>query len=202
MIKILSKTLSYLFHPLLMVTWFVLMLLYTNPFSFAGMPIGIVIAVIFINTFMFPAISVLLMKKLGFIQNLEMPDHKQRIIPLVATIIFYVWAYLAIKKINFPLTVRVFMLGTLASLFIAFLINVFSKISLHMVGMGGIFMGTLFLSLISPTDIRYFFVAIIVLTGAIASARLYLEAHTMKEVYTGLLVGVFGQLIGLILSFF
>jgi len=185
-----------------MATWFLLLLLKTNPFIFAGMPTGVVIAVVFINTFMFPAIAILLMRKLGFIDSLEMPDHKQRIIPMVATIIFYVWAYLAIKKINFPALMGAFMMGTLASLFIAFLINVFSKISLHMVGMGGIFMGTLFLSLISPTDIRYFFVAIIVLTGAIASARLYLEAHTMKEVYTGLLVGVFGQLIGLILSFF
>ena len=102
MIKILSKILSYLFHPLLMTTWFTLLLLYTNPFSFAGLSSGIVIAVIFINTFMFPAISILLMRKLGFIEDLEMPDHKQRIIPLVASIIFYVWAYLATRKINFP----------------------------------------------------------------------------------------------------
>jgi len=182
-----------------MATWFLLLLLKTNPFIFAGMPMGVVIAVVFINTFMFPAIAILLMRKLGFIDSLEMPDHKQRIIPMVATIIFYVWAYLAIKKINFPALMGTFMMGSLASLFIAFLINVFSKISLHMVGVSGVLAAMLFLVIVSPTNIGYYLIGIILLTGAIASARLYLGAHTAKEVYTGFLVGIFGQILGLIL---
>ena len=86
--KPISKILSYIFHPLLIPTWFVLLLLHTNPFSFAGMSVFIVIGIVFINTFMFPAISILMMRKLDFIESLEMPDSKQRIIPLVATIIF------------------------------------------------------------------------------------------------------------------
>jgi len=40
---------------------------------------------------------------------------------------------------------------------------------------------------------------VIVLTGAIATARLYLGAHTMKEVYLGFLAGMIGQVFGLIL---
>jgi len=198
-IKILSKILSYLFHPLLMTTWFTLLLLYTNPFSFAGLSSGIVIAVVFINTFMFPAISILLMRKLGFIEDLEMPDHKQRIIPLVASIIFYVWAYLATRKINFPYMMGVFMMGVLVSLFASFVINVFYKVSLHMVGVSGALTAIMLLVFVSPSDLSYYFLAMILLTGAVASARLYLGAHTMKEVYVGFLVGMFGQVFGLFL---
>ena len=197
--KILSKILSYLFHPLLMTTWFTLLLLYTNPFSFAGLSSGIVIAVIFINTFMFPAISILLMRKLGFIEDLEMPDHKQRIIPLVASIIFYVWAYLATRKINFPYMMGVFMMGVLVSLFASFVINVFYKVSLHMVGVSGALTAIMLLVFVCPSDLSYYFLAMILLTGAVASARLYLGAHTMKEVYVGFLVGMFGQVFGLFL---
>ena len=197
--KILSKTLSYFFHPLLMTTWFTLLLLYTNPFSFAGLSSGIVIAVVFINTFMFPAISILLMRKLGFIEDLEMPDHKQRIIPLVASIIFYVWAYLATRKINFPYMMGVFMMGVLVSLFASFVINVFYKVSLHMVGVSGALTAIMLLVFVSPSDLSYYFLAMILLTGAVASARLYLGAHTMKEVYVGFLVGMFGQVFGLFL---
>ena len=197
--KILSKILSYLFHPLLMTTWFTLLLLYTNPFSFAGLSSGIVIAVIFINTFMFPAISILLMRKLGFIEDLEMPDHKQRIIPLVASIIFYVWAYLATRKINFPYMMGVFMMGVLVSLFASFVINVFYKVSLHMVGVSGALTAIMLLVFVSPSDLSYYFLAMILLTGAVASARLYLGAHTIKEVYVGFLVGMFGQVFGLFL---
>jgi hypothetical protein len=182
-----------------MTTWFTLLLLYTNPFSFAGLSSGIVIAVIFINTFMFPAISILLMRKLGFIEDLEMPDHKQRIIPLVASIIFYVWAYLATRKINFPYMMGVFMMGVLVSLFASFVINVFYKVSLHMVGVSGALTAIMLLVFVSPSDLSYYFLAMILLTGAVASARLYLGAHTMKEVYVGFLVGMFGQVFGLFL---
>lgn len=199
MIKIVSKILSFLFHPLLMTTWFTLLLLYTNPFSFAGLASGVVIAVVFINTFMFPAISILLMRKLGFIEDLEMPDHKQRIIPLVASIIFYVWAYLATRKLNFPYMMGVFMMGVLVSLFASFVINVFYKVSLHMVGVSGALTAVMLLVFVSPSDLSYYFLAMILLTGAVASARLYLGAHTMKEVYVGFLVGMFGQVFGLFL---
>ncbi len=199
MIKAISKILSYLFHPLLIPTLFVLLLLYTNPFSFAGMSTGIVIAVVFINTFMFPAIAILLLRKLDFIDSFEMHDHKQRIIPLVITIVCYVWAFLAIRKINFPYMMGVFMLGTLVSIFASFVINVFFKISLHMVGISGALTAMMLLVFVSPSDMSYYFLAIILLTGAIASARLYLGAHTMKEVYAGFLVGMFGQVLGLFL---
>lgn len=197
--KLISKILSYLLHPLIIPTWYVLLLLHTNPFSFAGMATPIVIGIVWINTFMFPAISILLMRKLDFIDSFEMPDKKQRIIPMVATIIFYVWSYLAIKKTNYPMVMNIFMLGTLASLFIAFFINIFQKLSLHMVGISGALTAILLLVFISPADMSYYFLLLVVLCGSLASARLYLQAHTMREVYTGFMVGMFGQVIGLVL---
>ncbi|MDB5226849.1 MAG: hypothetical protein JWN78_1042 [Bacteroidota bacterium] len=197
--KIISTILSYIFHPLLIATWMVLFLLYTNPYSFAGMSHPVVIAIVWVNTFMFPAIAILLMRKLGLVSDIEIPDNKQRIIPLVASIIFYVWAYLAIRKTNYPYIMGVFMMGTLVSLFLSFVINVFYKLSLHMVGMSGALIAIMFLLLFSQTDLSYFFLAMLVLTGAVATARIYLNAHTLQEVYTGFLVGMFGQVIGLLL---
>lgn len=163
------------------------------------MPAGVVIAIVFVNTFMFPAISILMMRKLGFIDSLSMPDNKQRIIPLVATIIFYVWAYLAMRKTNFPYMMMIFMMGALFSLFISFVINVFYKLSLHMVGISGALMAVMTMLFFSQTDVSYFFLFVIVLAGAIASARLYLEAHTLQEVYAGFIIGIFGQMLGIFL---
>jgi len=198
-IKTLSNILSYLFHPLAIPTWMALFLLLTNPFSFAGMPAAVVIAIVFINTFMFPVIAILMMRKLGFIDSLSMPDNKQRIIPLVATIVFYVWAYLAMRKTNFPYMMMIFMMGALVSLFISFVINVFYKLSLHMVGISGALMAVMMMLFFSQSDVSYFFLIMIILTGAIASARLYLESHTLQEVYAGFIIGIFGQMLGLFL---
>lgn len=198
-IRILARILSYILHPLLLPTWMLLLLLYTNPYSFAGMPIQMLIAMVFINSFMFPAITILLMKKLGFIESLEMPDTKQRIIPMIATIVFYIWAYMAVKKTNFPFMMGVFMMGAVASLLLAFFINVFHKISLHMVGISGVLTSVMLLLLFSQTDVSYLLLLVVVLTGAVASARMYLGAHTLHEVYSGFLVGMFGQIIALFL---
>ncbi len=199
MIKIISKILTYLFHPLIIPTWYVLLLLTTIPFSFAGMGKPLVVGIVWVNTFMFPAVAILLFRKLDFIDSFEMPDKKHRILPLIATIIFYVWAFMAIKKTNYPFLMNVFMLGSVASLFLSFFINVFQKLSLHMVGISGALTATMLLVFISPTDFSYIFLALVVLCGAIASARLYLQAHTIREVYTGFMVGLFGQVLGLIL---
>lgn len=179
-----------------------LFLLYSNPFSFAGMPAGVVIAIVFINTFMFPAISILLMRKLGFIDSLSMPDNKQRIIPLVATIVFYVWAYLAMRKTNFPYMMMIFMMGALVSLFISFVHKCFFLPQTepahggHQRSTDGGYDDVVFFS-----DGCQLLLSNHGCTNRSHSERTsYLGAHTLQEVYAGFIIGIFGQMLGLFLS--
>ena len=69
-----------------------------------------------------------------------------------------------------------------------------------MVGISGALTMIMLLLMVSESDMSYYFLAMVVITGALATARLYLNAHTMKEVYTGFLVGMFGQVLGLMFS--
>jgi hypothetical protein len=182
-----------------MSTWAVLLLIYTNPILFIRPNPKIALGMVFFNTFCFPFIAILFMRKLGFVESLEMPDSKQRIMPLVAAIICYVWAYLAVRKTAFPPTYSMFMLGTVFSLTISFVVNVFQKLSLHMVGISGFMMCMMLLIMYSQTDVSYLFLLSILLVGAVASARLYLKAHNVREVNTGFLVGMLGQVLAVIL---
>lgn len=174
---------------------------FTNTYWFIGIDFANInpIIPVFLYTFLFPAIAILMLRKLDFIDSLEMPDPKQRIIPLIITIILYLWTFMLFKNKNFPILLRIFMMGTLASLFISFVINVFHKLSLHMVGISGALIAILLLTMVSSTDISLIFLLMIIITGLVATARLYTEAHTLREVYTGFLVGIFGQMIGLML---
>ena len=185
-----------------MPTYIIALMQYTNPILFQGVGFSNISPVfpVFLFTFVYPVIAVLLLKKLDFIDSFEMAESKQRIIPMVIAIILYVWMYLIFKSKSFPPITKVFMLGTIISLFLSFVINVFHKLSLHMVGISGALTIIMLLLLVSENDMSYYFLAIVLLTGAVATARLYLNAHTMKEVYTGFLVGMFGQVLGLILS--
>lgn len=68
-----------------------------------------------------------------------------------------------------------------------------------MVGVSGLMMCLMLLIMYSQTDVTYLFLFSILLVGAIASARLYLNAHTIREVNTGFLVGMFGQVLAVLL---
>lgn len=140
-----------------------------------------------------------------------MEDHKERIIPLAVTGGFYLWLFVNIRENTIiPGPVRMFVLGATISLFIAFLINIMSKISLHAVGMGGLvaivlltrflysyenFVVTLPYLGTFQVHMNFLVLITVVLAGLVGTSRLYLKAHEVKDIYGGYLVGVIGQLI-------
>jgi hypothetical protein len=189
----LSKIISYIFHPLLIPTYVLLLFIKTNNIFFTNLHPKIALGIVFINTFFFPAIAILLMKKLDFIDSLELPDKQQRTIPLIVAIICFVWTYLSVKKTGFPYPYTWFILGAVISLFLAFFINVFQKLSLHMVAASGGFIAIMMMFFYAQQNVQYYFLGSILIIGAIASARLFLKAHTAKEINTGFLIGIAGQ---------
>lgn len=206
MLRTFFKVISIVLHPLLLPTYGTLLYLWANP-SIEGKtpdfadeasitPSSAIIA-IFINTFVMPAIAILTMKGLGFIKTFEMQDKQERIIPFIATMTFYIWTFLVAKnQLQFMLpTFTIFILGTVVSLMFSFFINIFFKLSIHMVGMAGLLTGTLIMMINSEKSLLGVFLLVIVLTGLIASARLYLKAHTPKELYVGFLIGISGQML-------
>jgi hypothetical protein len=203
-LRIFFKIITYVFHPILLPTYGTLLYLWANP-SIQGKEVdegtfihpSLVVITIFINTFIMPAMAILMMKALGFIKSVDMEDRQDRIIPFIATMTFYIWAYLVVKNyFDFMLPIySIFILGTVVSLMLSFFINLFLKLSIHMVGMAGLMAGTLLMMMNSEKSLIGVFLVIIVLTGLVASARLYLKAHTPKEVFIGFLIGISGQML-------
>jgi hypothetical protein len=203
-LRIFFKIITYVFHPILLPTFGTLLYLWANP-SIVGKEVdegtfihpSLVVITIFINTFIMPAMAILMMKALGFIKSVDMEDRQDRIIPFIATMTFYIWAYLVVKNyFDFMLPIySIFILGTVVSVMLSFFINLFLKLSIHMVGMAGLMAGTLLMMMNSEKSLIGVFLVIIVLTGLVASARLYLKAHTPKEVFIGFLIGISGQML-------
>jgi len=106
-----------------------------------------------------------------------------------------------------PIAFQSAILGTIIALFTAFILNIFSKISLHTVGMGslvGMILVTILLFNYSSFQFGntmysmygLLFIAI-TLAGLVGSARIILENPTPKDLYGGYLVGFATQLIAL-----
>jgi hypothetical protein len=202
-----ARILSYIGHPLLMLTYTLLVMLYANPYSFGAHTPGdrkamVFFISVFFCTFLLPAIGVLMMKFLGFIQSFEMEDKQERIGPYILTGVFYLWLYKNLMTAGADLYAS-FTLGAVLGLFVAFFINIFTKISAHTTGAGGLVVMILILtfewsgaSITLPfwggnlqLTLLAVLALVIVFAGLIGSARLRLGAHTPQQLWGGYLVG-------------
>jgi membrane-associated phospholipid phosphatase len=80
-------------------------------------------------------------------------------------------------------------LGSVISVSTAFIINLRWKVSIHMLGMGGIVGTIIGLMLRYQVDALQLVMALILLSGIVGYARLKLDAHTPLQVYVGFTLG-------------
>jgi membrane-associated phospholipid phosphatase len=195
---ILSTIISYVFHPILLATYafvyvdvfFPYQFLHLSPQQKTQLMLTIVT-----NTLVFPVIVLALMRGLKMISSFELRTNKERIIPFIAISLFYFWTYLVVQKLGVGHYFSHISLGASLGIFMAFFANVFYKISIHAVGVGGFFGVALTLTLISTYNLLFPLLLVIIVVGAVGSARLFLGAHTPREVISGYMVGLLGQMV-------
>ncbi|MEZ4995905.1 MAG: hypothetical protein R2824_36160 [Saprospiraceae bacterium] len=217
-IRSIAHIISLVFHPLLIVTYMLVTLLLINPYLFGVNSISDptskeLILRVFLSTFFIPAFSVAMLRFLGLIQSIEMRTKEERIGPYIITGVFYLWMFRNfLDNSNIPTVFTSLMLGSVLGLFIAFFFNIFSKISAHAVGMGGLTATAVIAMLlfrynsfvINSTILGAFEMSMasllmlfIFLAGLVGTSRLILLAHVPRELYTGFIVGFSAQFIAL-----
>ena len=219
--RILANLISVLLHPLFVIGYVMLFLMWANPylFGFSGDKAeGLVVISIVSISVLFPMISILMMKALGLISTLEMKDKNERIGPLIVTGLFYMWLYVNIRNNDsIPAALSFFVLGCTISVFLALIINSFTKISLHTIAAGGLATGMMYilfhftyghLDVAIPVlqtqfriSDRLVLIIIMFTAGAVGASRLYLKAHKENEIYGGYVVGILSQLIAIRIFF-
>jgi len=205
--------LSWLFHPLLILTYMICLLMLINPYSFGISKIGdgrsgLLIIYVFLQATLIPGIAISMMKGLGLVSSLDLNNRTNRIGPFIAAGVLYLWLYANFSQLSeIPLIFKSAILGSIIALFTAFMINLFTRISIHAVGMGAL-VGMILISMLlfsysvfqigSNVFSMYslLFIAIL-LAGLVGSARIILSGHTIQDLYTGYLVGFATQLIAL-----
>jgi len=191
-------------------------LLLINPYLFGVRNISEqfpLIVILLFSTFFMPVLMVGMLKKLDLVKSVELVDREERIIPYILTGFFYiVMTVFFMYHPDMPNAFTSFVLGTTIGLFIAFFINLFSKISAHAVGMGGL-VAMIVISLwqfshgMAIFDFGEFgiiqvngillLVFAILMAGLVGTARLKLDAHLPQDLYGGYLVGFVAQFIAL-----
>jgi len=199
-IQWLAHVFSVIFHPLfipVIATWY---LAFLQPGYFTGMPVHdktmILIRVAY-NTIFFPVLTVILLKAVGFIKSIFLKTQRERIIPYIATNLFYFWMYLVFKnQPEVPLILTSFVFGIFLASSLALLANIYFKISMHALGVGAI-SGLMLIIIFSGVSYAIFLPAMVIfiISGLVCTSRLIVSNHTPFDIYSGLLIGILSQLI-------
>ena len=195
-----ARVISYLFHPLLLPT---LGLFLVFNLQAEGIWLWLpspewkwfIYSLTALSTFLMPALVALALYKMKFISSLEMQTKEERRIPYITSAIFYFAAsWLLMRWEVVPALIKAMMLGYTLLVVCTLAINVFWKISAHMVGIGGICGMMIAASFRLQADIHYVLIALFLVAGLVAFSRLRLNAHDPAQVYAGFLLGIFVQL--------
>lgn len=195
MINHILKSISFIFHPLIMPLLGVIFYFSKTP---RFLPYPIIKAKLFsviILTIALPILLYFLLKTLKKVKSFYLETAQERIIPLILN------SFIIILVLNRVLTqneipeLYFFFIGilcsTIACLFLAILKF---KASIHMIAAGGFFMFAIAVSIHFKININGTIALMCIIIGAIATSRLHVKAHTPVELIIGFFVGVFPQL--------
>jgi len=198
-LKLIAKTISWIFHPVFIPVYVLVFLLKIQPHLFVGLsPLKKTFTIIQFAVMyaFFPVVTALLLKALGFIDSIFMKTQKDRIIPYVICMIYYFWVWYVIKNQSvYPDELIKFSLAIFITSVLGLMSNAYMKISMHAMAMGVLMAFVLLLAWNDSLDSGIYISVALFLTGLVCTARLIVSDHSNKEIYTGLFLGIASLLI-------
>ncbi len=195
-----SKIISVVLHPL----WMPLLVVYLSlnyiPFVKPSIynNIGAIYLSIFVYSVFLPLISLFVLIKLKILNSLEIFKLRERPLPLFIT---FFWVSLGLFSLQnillFVPFLNAALLGCVIIIILSSFVSLFWKISLHMLGMGGVLAVLVGASVLYETR-PVLIIFLIFLSGVLGSARLYENAHSSTQIYSGFIVGFLIQLVVLL----
>lgn len=196
-VNVLAHFFSTILHPVFIPIYVMLFLAFIHPSYFSGFSVAEKIKAVILaayNAVFFPLFVVLLLKGLKFIDSIFLHSQKDRIIPYIASGIFFFWTFWVFyNNENYPRLIPAFFLGMLIASSTAVVFNNYFKISMHAIGMGG-WLAFFIVIMKSQTMLMTWpIAAVILLTGIVLTSRLIVSNHTYRELAYGLLLGLGSQ---------
>ena len=186
------KTVSGVFHPLLLSTYMTTLLFLLSPQLIGSISVDrlpTLIAAIFLTTFLLPAFSIGFMKLTSRVSNFELTQREERILPFISISLFYlVTYYMFISQFRIAPTFMVILLTVTSLIFTLLLITFWFKISIH--GAANWATIGILTQLFFKEPVWFYPLIIGILSaGLVSTSRLYLGYHTPKEIWIGSIYG-------------
>jgi hypothetical protein len=198
-LRILARIVSYVFHPIFIPVYVAWFLINVQPYLFVSFDEWkkLTTMIQFVVMYaLFPMVTVLLLKGLGFISSVFLKTQKDRIIPYVVCMIYYFWVWMVLKnQFVYPPAIVQFALSIFIASIFGLMANIYMKISMHAMAAGVLIAFMVLLAFSQAGDFGIYVSVALVVAGLICTSRFIVSDHTQGEVYWGLIFGIISQLL-------
>jgi len=188
-----ASLLSAVLHPLVMPTLGLVILFNLNThlvYSLPGQAKKFILLIVFVNSAIAPIISILLLKKAGFIKDVMLDERSERMLPLLLSAVYFFITYFLLRKVSLPSIIYFYIIGAALLVLLSLLVTYRWKISIHMVSMGGVTGFLISIALLLRVDMDFLLMITFLASGLLATARVKLNAHDLPQVFAGYAMGV------------
>jgi len=190
------KFISTILHPIVLPTLGVFLYFVFVSQSFEKRLQLIVLGLVFALTYVVPVLLLLFLRNFGFIKDFQVSTIKERRFPVIFMIFLLYFLGNTIIQIPTIRNLGILFYGTSLSLTCIYvLFSLKLKSSLHLVSMGNMIGFFLIMTNINSLSMLPIIILLVLLSGILASSRLYLKAHTPVELLIGFSLGIVCQFI-------
>ena len=187
---------SYLFHPIFIPILGTLFYIYFNQNYYSREQYFLLLFQVIIITFLLPLTFFYLLRTFGKVDTIMLTETSQRKAPLLVQI--SLTAVLIQKSVTidrFP-ELYFFFLGGIISTIIALIFVLANiKASIHMIAISALTFFAIALSIHHQENCIAIVAILFLISGLVATSRLYMKAHTLTELILGYTFGMLPQLV-------
>jgi membrane-associated phospholipid phosphatase len=196
-----AKVMSTLFMPLYAPMWvFIGLFLFTY---LRLLPWGykiFIISIVYAFTVFMPTVGITLFRLFKKWTHLELSHREHRHMPYVVALLSYTACLVIMTRINAAMFFRGVVMAALVSQIICVIINVWWKVSTHMVGIGGLVGALNAFSILFFYNPVWPFCVLLLLSGVLGTSRIILRQHSLAQVLTGFGIGYVCAMVFILIS--
>ena len=149
----------------------------------------VMLAMVYLLTVVAPSLLIHLYRLCQGWTSHELGRKERRLVPYIISIVCNFACFFWMEYRNTPRVISIIVVVALTIQMVCALINIWWKISTHTAAIGGVAGGLVSYSIAFSFNPLWWLCFVLILAGAVGTARMILRQHSLSQVVTGFLVG-------------
>lgn len=198
--KKLAPIVSYLFHPLIMPSLGLLIILNSGTYLALLDPAAkrALVFVMALGTLVFPLMMLPVLQYRSLLRNEQSGSRGEQLVPQAVILVLYIITYVYFKRLPVSKVIHAYALAVTISMLLLVIVNLKLKVSMHLAALGGISGLIISLIFLYQTPLQGFLLLTFLAAGLLGTARLAMGDH-WRELLSGFILGFLVILITLLL---